>query len=265
MMGYIIDCGRFKRVKDKPIDSMEVHAFHGFLGLSSDFKILERELSIALKTHDLIGHGSHISDHEQEFSTKKQCEYWQEHLPQGSILLGYSMGGRLALQIACSTPNRLKGLILVGGSAGLSAPIERAKRQEWDYAMARSVEEGIDAFLIAWTGMEIIASQQNIEAKHLQKMQENRRRQNPEMLAKSMRSFGTGTMPSCWEELSKVDIPVLLLTGEHDLKYRKIAEEMQRILPRAQMFIVEDAGHCCHLEAPKQTARIIEQWLNSLF
>jgi 2-succinyl-6-hydroxy-2,4-cyclohexadiene-1-carboxylate synthase len=265
MTGFIIGYGRFKRVKDKSIDSMEVHAFHGFLGLSSDFKILEAELSIALKTHDLIGHGSHISDDEQEFFTEKQCEYWQEHLPNDTILLGYSMGGRLALQIACSVPNQLKGLILVGASAGLSAPIERAKRQEWDYAMAKSVEEGLDAFLTAWTGMEIIASQQNIAVQHLQKMQENRRKQSPEMLAKSMRCFGTGTMPSCWEDLSKVDIPVLLLTGEHDLKYRKIAEEMERILPISQMFIVENAGHCCHLEAPKQTARIIEQWLNSLF
>jgi 2-succinyl-6-hydroxy-2,4-cyclohexadiene-1-carboxylate synthase len=265
MTDYIIDYGRFKRVKDKPINSIEVHAFHGFLGLSSDFDVLETELSIALKTHDLIGHGSHISDDEQEFSTDKQCQYWQEHLPQGSILLGYSMGGRLALQIACSAPNQLKGLILVGASAGLSAPIERAKRQEWDYAMARSVEEEMDAFLIAWTGMEIIASQQNIEGKHLQKMQENRRRQDPEMLANSMRSFGTGTMPSCWEELSKVDIPVLLLTGEHDLKYRKIAEEMQEKLPKSQMFIVENTGHCCHLEAPIQTARIIEKWLLSQF
>ena len=265
MTGYIIDCGRFKRVKDKSIGLMELHAFHGFLGLSSDFAVLDTELSIALKTHDLIGHGSHLSEDEQDFSTEKQVEHWLEQLPRDSILLGYSMGGRLACQIACSAPKWLRGLILVGASAGLSASNERDSRQRWDNAMAEKLEQGMDAFLRDWNQMDIIASQQNIEEKHLQQMQENRRRQNPEMLAKSMRIFGTGTMPSCWGKLSDVEIPVLLLTGEHDLKYRQITGEMQEILPNAETHIIENAGHCCHLEAPKQTARIIDAWLQYQF
>ena len=68
-------------------------------------------------------------------------------------------------------------------------------------------------------------------------------------------------MPSLWSELMALPLPTLLLTGARDAKFCGIAEAMQARLPHAAHSIVEDAGHCCHLEQPERTAALIEDFL----
>lgn len=255
--------GRFRLVSDNP--ETIIHGFHGFLGASSDFELLNRVFSrTSLIGHDLVGHGTHIENSLAGFYTDAQVRFWRNNLPNKSILLGYSMGGRLALQLACQYPDFLKGLILVGASPGLEDPDEQKNRQRWDRKMAGELSAGMKYFLGLWNELSIISSQRNIERAHHEKMQKTRLFQDPYQLQRSLMLFGTGTMPSCWHLLGKLRLPVLLIAGEHDLKYCNIAKKMDVILAHSKMRIISDAGHCCHLEQPRQTAQIIETWLENM-
>ena len=65
-------------------------------------------------------------------------------------------------------------------------------------------------------------------------------------------------MPSLWERLPDLDLPVDLVVGERDEKFRAIAEKMAYALPRARVTVVPGAGHAVHLEAPDAVVELLE-------
>ena len=93
-------------------------AWHGFMGSGEDFSPLRKCVKVSLQTPDLVGHGGHSSLNPKDFELEQQLLYWSTRIPQGTILLGYSMGGRLALQFALRYPKKLSGLILIGATPG---------------------------------------------------------------------------------------------------------------------------------------------------
>ena len=74
------------------------------MGVGVDFRLGHR-LDIEVHTPDLIGHGAHHSMNAEDYKTDAQVAYWKERIPKGAILIGYSMGGRLALQLATRHPS----------------------------------------------------------------------------------------------------------------------------------------------------------------
>jgi len=175
----------------------------------------------------------------------------------GYVLLGYSMGGRLALYYALQFPENIKGLVLVGASPGLSTEQERKVRQQQDQKLADKILSiGLEAFLEEWSQKPIIASQSNIHSGFLEQMRQQKRQLNPEGLANSLRGMGTGEMPNLWDALPSLHIPTLLITGEHDAKFHGIAGKMVKALPYATHQIIPDVGHAAHLEAPETFANL---------
>ncbi len=72
--------------------------------------------------------------------------------------LGYSMGARFCLHLALSNPELVRGLVLIGGTAGIEDPAERAARREQDLADAARIErDGLEAFLDAWLAQPLFA------------------------------------------------------------------------------------------------------------
>jgi 2-succinyl-6-hydroxy-2,4-cyclohexadiene-1-carboxylate synthase len=55
--------------------------------------------------------------------------------------LGYSMGGRYLLHLALANPELVDGLVLLGATAGIDDPAERAARAEADRATAARIRE----------------------------------------------------------------------------------------------------------------------------
>ena len=88
-------------------------------------------------------------------------------------------------------------------------------------------------------------------------VREQRLRSTPAGLAAALRGLGTGALPSLWERLSEVTVPVHLVVGERDAKFRATAAEMAAALPRARVHVVGGAGHAVHLEAPAAVAEVI--------
>lgn len=169
--------------------------------------------------------------------------------PGRFAVAGYSMGGRLALRVALAHPERVERLVLVGTTPGIADDVERGARREADEALASELEDGLDleAFARRWAKQSIFKGQppEVAAAAH-----EDRLRNEPAGLAAALRGLGQGAAEPLWARLGELRMPVVVIAGERDGTYAKLAERMVVRLPRARALIVPGAGHAVHLEAP---------------
>ncbi len=173
------------------------------------------------------------------------------------------MGARAALLNATAHPTDWDALILISANPGIENEAERTARATHDTRLAQRVtRDGVPAFLEFWQQTRIIRSQQQIRADWRAKMLQHRLQHKAAGLAASLRQFGPAACPNLWPQLSTLQGPILLISGEHDSKYCEIAQRMQRALPQAQWIKIPDAGHMPHLEAPETTATAIRNFIN---
>jgi 2-succinyl-6-hydroxy-2,4-cyclohexadiene-1-carboxylate synthase len=175
--------------------------------------------------------------------------------PERFELAGYSMGGRLALHVALAAPDRVARLVLVSTTAGLADPTERAARLTADDELADAIErDGIVAFADRWGALALWEGE-SPEVRAAARAQ--RLAQDPDGLAASLRGFGTGAMTSVWGRLDELAMPVTVVVGERDAKFRAIGQRLVEELPRARLAVVAGAGHGLPLEAPAELARLL--------
>src|SRR3954471_11082388 len=171
------------------------------------------------------------------------------------VLAGYSMGGRGALVGPLPRGGPIGRLVLVSASPGLADPDERAARRVDDERLAaRALEVGVRTFAEEWGAQDLFAGQRDevAAAAHAERL-----RQTERGLAAVLRGLGTGVMRPLWERLGEVRVPVTLVAGERDAKFRDVAERMAPLLRDGRVVVVPDAGHAVHLEAPGEVARAI--------
>jgi len=237
---------------------------HGFTGAGSDFAPVEAFLD-RLVCPDLPGHGQQAPpmDSPDPFADFGSELLADRREPVG--LLGYSLGGRLALQAALHHPEAVAALILVGAHPGLEDAGEREQRRAADDQLADRIErEGVVPFLGEWQQQPLIRSQENIPEPHRTRMRTVRQRHQAAGLAASLRVHGLGRMPSGWARLTRLRCPALLITGEHDPKFTALATRMRDLVPRARHVIVPSAGHCAHLENPTAFEKACQAFLDSM-
>ncbi len=180
-------------------------------------------------------------------------------------LLGYSMGGRVALRMALDHPARLRALLLESASPGIADDAERAARREADEAMAEAIErDGLPAFVDTWMARPLFASQSRLPAGIRERERALRMRQDPAGLAACLRGMGPGATAPLWDALPGLRMPALLMAGELDPKYRDLAEKMAARMPDARVALVPGAGHATHLEAPDDFAGLVDCFLTPL-
>jgi len=189
----------------------------------------------------------------------------EQQTSQPAHLLGYSMGGRLALYLAIHYPKRFASLILESTSPGLKTDAEKEERCQRDKALADRIEqEGIEAFVDFWESLPLWDSQRRLPPKIRAHLRQKRLQNNAAGLANSLRGMGTGVQPSLWQKLPEVTMPVLLLTGELDHKFVGIGQEMAPLFPQANHVTIHGAGHTIHLEKPAQTVRSVVSFLKNI-
>jgi len=162
------------------------------------------------------------------------------------------MGARLALALAVRHPERVRRLVLESGSPGLATETERAARRASDEILAARLErEGIVPFVERWEARPLFEGlRRRLSAEERRAVHQRRLSHDPRLLAASLRGLGTGSLPSFWDALPRLDSPVLLLVGVEDEKFVGIAREMEQELPHTKLRVVADAGHTVHLEQP---------------
>ncbi|MET1249681.1 2-succinyl-6-hydroxy-2,4-cyclohexadiene-1-carboxylate synthase [Sporolactobacillus sp. STCC-11] len=242
---------------------------HGFTGSMETWHFLEARLArdYQLIFVDIIGHGySESPEDSRRYAINEVAKDLLTLLDLLNLdkvhLIGYSMGGRLALTFACLFPERIATLILESSSPGLKTEAERMARRLRDQKLAESIcEDGIPAFVNRWENLELFDSQKHLPESRRSALREQRLSNQSIGLSRSLIGMGTGAQPSWWEHLSTLQIPVLLITGALDVKFCKIASELRDRLPNADWQVVPVAGHAVHLEQPSDYQKRIHTFI----
>ncbi|WP_338471992.1 2-succinyl-6-hydroxy-2,4-cyclohexadiene-1-carboxylate synthase [Niallia sp. XMNu-256] len=243
---------------------------HGFTGDHSTWSTLVHQLkgSRKLVSVDMIGHGKTDSPEAKDrysiLSVTQDIERIMDHFQWDVVdVLGYSMGGRIALSLAIKYPQKVRKLILESSSPGLKTELERKNRQIQDEKLASFIlEKGIENFVDYWENIPLFSSQRKLPVLKQRVIREQRLQNSAVGLANSLRGMGTGIQPSWWETLNQFEVDTLLLTGTLDQKFCLIAEEMVKLMQKAQWVKVDGSGHAIHVEHSEKFGTIIDGFLS---
>jgi 2-succinyl-6-hydroxy-2,4-cyclohexadiene-1-carboxylate synthase len=180
------------------------------------------------------------------------------HLGIGrSHLVGYSMGGRLALHVAVRLPERVRSLLTISAHAGLEEQA-RAGRVQGDEALAERIERfGVEPFVNYWQAQPLFAGLERRGEAYAAQVRLQRLANRPEGLAASLRGMGAGAMEPLWDELGGIVVPCTFVAGEDDAAYVASARRLAEAVPGARLEIVARAGHSVHMQRPAPVARIL--------
>jgi 2-succinyl-6-hydroxy-2,4-cyclohexadiene-1-carboxylate synthase len=177
-----------------------------------------------------------------------------------AIYVGYSMGGRLCLEVAVQRPDLVEGLVLVSASPGIADDAERAARLVADRALADHVRAvGVEAFLTEWLAQPLFAS---LPADAAQ-LAERAAAHTVASLAHQLVDLGQGAQEPRWDELVDLDMPVMVLTGDADAKYEAIGDAMFEAIPDC-LRLTLPGGHALPLEAPAAVAAALTTFVHDL-
>jgi 2-succinyl-6-hydroxy-2,4-cyclohexadiene-1-carboxylate synthase len=235
-----------------------VLVLHGFTGSSAAVWDLVEVLATEHRAVavDLIGHGksptpSGLAEVSMEASVAALDRLVADLGLETTHLVGYSLGGRVALSYAVANPNRLRSVLLIGASAGIADAAERARRRDADRDLADLIEiNGLEWFVDHWAAQPILQPGSARGEAAAPGVRRQRMANNPEALALVLRGLGTGSMPPLHDALGVLDLPVGLVAGEHDPKYRAIAEDLMRRLPNGENYVVPGSGHAVPVDNP---------------
>jgi 2-succinyl-6-hydroxy-2,4-cyclohexadiene-1-carboxylate synthase len=246
---------------------------HGFLGEGSDWE----KFAEAFIMHspdwqvvmiDLPGHSEEDVDwiclvadeFAQDLRDLVAAEGWGT-----AGIAGYSLGGRLGLHAALSFPEVFPVFIGISTTAGIDDEAERARRIEFDSAIASRLRSGTDfaGFLREWWHQPVFASPAR-DSGDVENFVTSRQLRNPLRMAACLETWSSGRMLSQWSGLTDYSGRALLLSGDADGKYTTIAARMQSVFQNAEQICIAGAGHQLLAEKPQEVADIVSAFLNQL-
>lgn len=250
-------------------DGPPIVLLHGFTGDTTTMHELSARLDGCGRRLliDVIGHGKSDAPDWRTYAMEDavgQIEDIAHTLDEPPVLIGYSMGARVAVAAAASGMP-LRGLVTIGGRAGIADAEKRMLRQCTDNALADEIlDRGIDWFVEYWERQPFYASQAALGDGHLEAARHQRLGNTPDALAASLRGMGVGVQEPLHHKLSSISCPTLVIHGELDVPFRVHANELADGIPGAELSIVPVAGHAAHVEAPAETARRIRAFLTAI-
>jgi len=259
-----------------PAAGVPVVLLHGFTGSAQAMAPLSEPLAARLPARlaariicpDLVGHGrSEVPDDLDLYRVEAMagqvagladaldCETFH--------LVGYSMGGRVALRLGCTASQRLRSLTLIGASAGLVEPGQRRRRARTDAARAERILADFEAFVDGWMADPLFAGQAALGEAYLQAARDQRLASSPQGLARSLLAAGAGAMEPLHGRLGDCHTPTLLVVGANDSKFCAMAEQLAAALPGAALAHIDGAGHAAHVEQPDAAAAAIAGFITA--
>ncbi|MFC2088483.1 2-succinyl-6-hydroxy-2,4-cyclohexadiene-1-carboxylate synthase [Calditrichota bacterium] len=240
---------------------------HGFMGSGTDWNVIFKHLSAEFYclAVDLPGHGKSILNnttlnYSMPNTAKSIVDFLQTNDFQYCHLIGYSMGGRLAIFLAVNFPAFFKKIVIESASPGIKSITERKLRLEHDFDLADKLESvEFKDFLSDWYNQPIFYTLKN--SRYFANLIKARSENDPHELAKSLRKMSVGNQPSLWDELHTIKNEVLLVYGEFDNKYRNIVQQMKREIKNAKITLIKNAGHNTHLENQIDYIKYVKKFL----
>lgn len=244
---------------------------HGFTGSAATWTpFLDAWQGFTTIAVDLLGHGTSDSPPQPDRYRMERClddlVTLLDRLGLGqAAVLGYSMGGRIALRLALQAPARLRALVLESTSPGIDDATEREARLRSDGSLAEAVErDGIEPFVERWEAQPLFASQARLPPALRDGLRRQRLANDPQGLAQSLRGIGAGLQEPVLKRLGALRLPTLLLAGALDERYSGLARRLAAALPGARLEIVAQAGHAIHLEQPQRFSKLVRGFLGEL-
>ena len=234
----------------------QVLLLHGFLGRGADWDAVRAGLppDWRVAAPDLPGHGANL----RAVATMDAASAALAEVDEPADVVGYSMGGRLALHLAVRHPDAVRRLVLVSASPGLRSPAERARRRQLDEERAQAIERDLPAFLDDWYHLPLFglpdALRQRVTADRLAHA-------DPAGLAASLRGMGTGAQPSHWGALAGISAPTTAVAGDRDAKFVRLAREMAES-GDVRVQVVPGAAHLLPIERPDALASLLTDVLD---
>lgn len=232
---------RAAKSSDESVVPTEFWCLHGAVGAASDWRSLGKALAEAgasTRAVDLWRFLQCESVSMPDFGKRLNADAEGEvSRGQRRVLLGYSMGGRLALH-ALLEKGPWDAAIIISANPGLRDPVEIATRRASDTVLAtQALTLGWDSFLQKWNSQPLLNGVMRDEREDKKLIQ--RRRE----IARSFVDWSVANQLPLWDKLAEIEIPILWIAGEKDRKYRAIAEESASLLPNVKVAIAPDAGH----------------------
>lgn len=208
---------------------------HGFLGCPDDWNLLTEKLP---GPYEALASPAHIEE--------------------PVTLIGYSMGGRLALDFAAHHPKLIESLVILSANPGIDDPEEREARRKWDAQWCDIIrDEGLEAFLDKWYAQPLFNELR--KRADFPEILERRRQNDPEEVIATFKRFSPGVLPSYWEAIEKFSFPTLFLFGDRDIKYHLIRNKLAKLGVNTDL--IPNSGHAIHLENPSECANKIKEFL----
>ncbi len=270
---------------------------HGFLGEAADWDALRALLGtdVAAACFELPGHGAAppvigaASERSAEAAHRlrrppaglaepmaaagwfpaaaRRLERACARLPAPPVLVGYSMGGRLALYAAVRRPGVARALVLLGADPGIAEPAARAERRARDDALARELaaaanEQAFAAWLRRWYAAPLFGRLNRHPA--FESLLRRRLRQRPGTLAAALRGLSVSRQPALWNALQALPVPALFIAGAEDARYRAVAARIAALGPPRQAAVCPGAAHAVHVEQPEALAGLLRSFARSV-
>ncbi|POP47879.1 2-succinyl-6-hydroxy-2,4-cyclohexadiene-1-carboxylate synthase [Superficieibacter electus] len=231
---------------------------HGFSGDHREWRDVGEQFPHYSRLYvDLPGHGGSAGVQADGFAgvdaaltatllSYNILEYW---------LVGYSLGGRIAMYRACQGQRSgLQGVIVEGGHPGLQDDAARKARWLSDQRWAEDFRhQPLSEVFTRWYQQPVFASLTDAQRRELVLL---RQKNNGPALADMLLATSLAVQPDLRPVLSTRDFPFWYLCGERDAKFRAIANEFN-----APCHCISAAGHNAHREAPASVAAALAQIL----
>jgi 2-succinyl-6-hydroxy-2,4-cyclohexadiene-1-carboxylate synthase len=238
-------------------------ALHGFTFTGEQFSSLADMLGREVIAPDLPGHGLNADAATDVDQVVDAVCTLTSSLGQPIPLLGYSQGGRIALLTALHCAASIERLVLISANAGIETEQLRRNRATQDDALAARIELiGMERFVDTWT-TEGLTSTEDLDRASRERDREIRMANTTQGLAQALRGYGQGVQPVVWSDLPDLTMPVLVVAGAEDDRYRDIATRMAEQIPAAELVVVPDARHNPMADQPEATVEAISAFVNS--
>lgn len=257
---------------------MPLVLLHGFMQTSATWKFVAPELAQQRCVYalDFVGHGSSDKPHDAApyaydaavgavgaFLEEVACVHPETHATRKAHLMGYSMGGRVAVQVALQNPQKVYSVILESCGLGPADVEERAlaeqRNADWASKLRR---DGIEEFVALWEELPLFATQK--QRNLTEKLRAERLANDPEAMALCLEGMGKHAMPLEADTVGSLAItylPVKYLWGSKDTTCQRPAHQLSHEGFDVTAF---DVGHNVHLEAPMAYLESVKQFLNSI-
>ncbi len=239
---------------------MHVHLLHGFLGLPTDWA----PMVLNLKTMSPGIHAPQIHLHnlwkDLQNLPSPSLKNWalqfaQKLPPSGNILIGYSMGGRLAMHFPVWEQKKIAGIILLAAHPGILQDKEREARAEQDKIWADKFANQPWAEVVnEWNSQPVF---QHDRIRPPRKESDFSR----QLLQSALTHWSLASQENMIERLKEFQCPLFYIHGDKDQKFAEIGRYIKLQIPRLNQITVP-GGHCPHFSNPSGVLAPLKNFLN---